>query len=242
MARIELKHCTVSILDGFGGSAAVGDAGATEGATTIPIDGTSLNVTPSNEVPIGSRFTVGSNETVYTVTGVTPGTGATTSVDVTPAVPIGEAMSDGDELSFLPNELEIKIGDGNITYSETKNYEYDLDRGQLDTVREGDEAPMDVSLQATYEHITAGSGEAITPIDAIKRRNNASSWVTSSADPCEPYSVDVKVVHEPPCGSSEKETTIFPDFRYETIDVSFEDATISFSGRCNATEPIVSRG
>ena len=35
----------------------------------------------------------------------------------------------------------------------------------------------------------------------------------SSADPCEPYAVDVKIVHEPECGTAEKETYLFLDFR-----------------------------
>ena len=52
---------------------------------------------------------------------------------------------------------------------------------------------------------------------------------------------DIEVVHTPPCGTAQVETTLFPDFRAETREVNFKDATISLTGKCNATEPVVSR-
>ena len=35
--------------------------------------------------------------------------------------------------------------------------------------------------------------------------------------------------------------TVFPDFRADAKEINFKDATISVSGKCNVTEPIVSR-
>ena len=47
------------------------------------------------------------------------------------------------------NTLEIKVGEGNLTYSEKVNREYTLNRGILDKVRDGDQTPMDVSFDLT---------------------------------------------------------------------------------------------
>jgi hypothetical protein len=177
-----------------------------------------------------------------TVGSVLTNTGGTTwELTFTPAIQSGEVPIDDAVITFLAQQLEIKIGDGNVTYTENTNYDYDLDRGVLDTVREGDQAPMDVNLDFVYEYITTGTGETITPMDAIKQKGGAANWYNSSADPCEPYAVDIEVVYTPPCGGAEIETTLFPDFRADSKEVDLGEASISVSGRCNALEPTVTR-
>ncbi len=167
--------------------------------------------------------------------------GTTWELTFTPAIQAGSVPIDDAAITFLPQQIEIKIGDGNITYTENTNYEYETDRGSLDTVKEGEEAPMDVNVDFVYEYITTGSGEAITPMDAIKRQGGASGWFNASADPCEPFCVDIEVEYTPPCGGAEKEITIFPDFRPDTKEVDFGEAAVSVTGRCNALEPIITR-
>ena len=49
-----------------------------------------------------------------------------------------EALSEVNLTS--PNSITIKIGEGNLTYSEKRPVEFKLDRGNLDTVREGPRA------------------------------------------------------------------------------------------------------
>jgi hypothetical protein len=78
-------------------------------------------------------------------------------------------------------------------------------------------------------------------MDALKQQGGASGWFSSSADPCEPYAIDIEVVYTPPCGGAEMETTTFPDFRPDTKEVDFGEASVSVPGRCNATEPTVVR-
>ena len=149
--------------------------------------------------------------------------------------------ADNDTLTFLPIEVAVKIGDGNLTYTENKDYEYETDRGILDTVREGDEQPLDVTIDFVYEFVTTGTGEVITPVDALKGKGGASEFTGTSSDPCEPYSIDIEVDHDPACLNTNKEVTLFPDFRHDTLEFDLDDATISATGRCNATEPIISR-
>jgi len=151
------------------------------------------------------------------------------------------APADDAVINFLPQQIEIKVGDGNITYTEHRTYEYMLDRGDLDTVREGDEVPLDVKLECTYEHITTGTAEVITPLDALKGIGGAVGWVSASADPCEPYAIDIEVEHVPPCGGAQTEITLFPDFRADTKEVNFKDANIALTGKCNVIEPIINR-
>jgi hypothetical protein len=247
MARIELRNCTVRVKDGLSGTGAINEPATApvETDTNFDIDTIVLNTADTDLIPIGARFTVAGETvatTVHTVTARTPaGTSPTTNIVFTPALGAGTYV-DGGVVTFLPQQIEIKVGDGEIKYTEASEYKYDKDRGNLDTVREGDEQPMDVSMNFTFEHVKTGTGEVITPIDAIKGINGAVEWVTSSSDPCEPYSVGVEVEHVPPCGSAEKETILFPDFRSEKRDYDFKNAAIAVSGKCNATEPTITRG
>lgn len=247
MARIELRNSTIYIKDGLSGTAAVDQMGMDpmEDDTTLTIDTVVLNTDDTTLVPVGARFTIAGEtdtEAVHTVTARTPSSSSpTTDITFTPALGPG-TYADNGALTFEAQRIEIKIGEGDLKYTEADNFNYDLDRGELDTVRKGNDAPMEVSLNFVYEHITTGTDEVIAPMDAIKRRGSASEWVSSATDKCEPYAVDLVVVHAPPCGTANTETTTFPDFRSEKREVGFKDANIAVSGKCNVVEPIVERG
>ncbi|MHB9044411.1 MAG: hypothetical protein ACYC35_00575 [Pirellulales bacterium] len=213
------------------------------GNTTQTIGTVVLNTTDTDLVPIGARFTIAGETapTTHVVTARTPSSSSpTTNITFTPALGAGTYQT-GAVLTFASQEVEIKVGDGDVTYTEKNDYKYDLDRGDLDTVREGDQQPMDVKFSLVYEHITTGTSEDISPMDALKRKGGAAAWVSSATDKCEPYAIDVEVEHAPPCGTSQQETTLFPDFRSESREISFKDSTITVSGKCNAVEPIVGR-
>lgn len=246
MARIELRHATIRIKDGFSGTAAVNDTPA-NGETNFDIDTVVTNATlGTNRVPIGARFTVVGSSKTYTVTARTPsdGSSATTNIAFTPALATADGIPmDNAVITFLPQQIEVTIGDGNLTYTENRELEYELDRGELDSVRQGDDQPMEVTLDMVYEFVTTGTSETITPVDALKRKGGAVEWVSSSADACEPYAVDLEVQHEPSCASAgvEDEITLFPDFRWDSLEFDLREATISATGRCNAVEPTVTR-
>ena len=249
MARIELKNTIVRMKDGLSGTGAIDQLGTPPIATdaTFDIDTIVLNAggLGTDVVPVGARFTV-DGETdatqVHAVTERTPSDGlsATTNVVFSPALGAGTYV-DGGVITFAPNQLDIKIGDGNITYTESNEYEYDLDRDLLDTVREGAQVPIDVSIDFVYEFITTGTSEEISVMDALKKKGGAAEWRSSSADPCEPYAIDIEVVYTPLCTTSEIETTTFPEYRSESREVDFSEATVTTSGRCNVVEPIITR-
>ena len=260
MARIELRDCTVYIKDGLGRtptsilarrlptrrlarrirrwSLATPPARCPARASPRPLLGRRRRF-PS------ARFTI-AGETAATVHVVTARTQDTTNVDVTTDIVFSPALGAGTyaidaAITFSSQQLEVKIGEGNITYTEKSDYAYLLDRDNLDTVKEGKDVPLDVKWDSVYEFITTGTSEEITPMDALKGINGASEWITYSKDPCEPYAVAIEVDQVPPCSTAESESTLFPDFRSEQREVNFKDATISITGKCNVTQPIVTR-
>ena len=136
-------------------------------------------------------------------------------------------LSDG---AGTPNTLVMTIGEGNLTYTERRNIDYTLDRGILDEVREGDEVPVEVSMDATWEFIDSDD----SPEKFMK--GGIAGAVSSDADTCRPFAIDILIVYTPDCGDSGiTESISLLDFRYEQIDHDLRGGTFSFSGRCNIT-------
>lgn len=247
MAKLELRDTIIYLQDGLAGTGAVNDvAGLLPAATDVDIDTLVLNNTDAGDlVPIGARFTVAGEtvQTVHTVTARVGGTGTTTNITFTPAIGAG-TMADGAVITFLPIRLEIKVGDGNLTYTEARELTYELDRGTLDTVREGDDQPVAVNIQFVYEHVRTGTGELCSPVDGLKGIGGAAEWISSDQDDnCAPYAVDMIIEHTPACSgqSVETETTTFENFRYDNLQFDLSAASIAVTGRCNSTEATVAR-
>lgn len=239
MAQIDLKNCDIYIEDGYTGSVTGSSlvnnmSGYMAGATTMAIDGSTGLVT------VGDRFTVtGSTNTVHTVTAQTPTLGNTTSITFTPA--LAGSVADNAAITWLSHQLQIKVGEGNMQWTEKRSIMYTKDRGRLDTVKKGDEEPVEVKLDFTWVFLKADTGETPSIEDVLKNRGEASSWVSSSADLCEPYAVDIVVVYTPPCSGVDKEIYRLADFRYEDLGHDIKQGQVSVSGKCNITEPTITR-
>lgn len=140
-----------------------------------------------------------------------------------------------DGTAVTPNELEIKIGVGNLTYTERVERIYENDRGLLDEVRDGDEQPMDVTFDFKWDYISSTTG-TVSIEDALKQTGEAASWVSTDADLCRPYALDVVLENVPSCVVTDSEETItLPDFRWEELNHDLRAASISCTGKCNAT-------
>ena len=153
-----------------------------------------------------------------------------------------------DGTTPTPNELELKIGEGNLTWTERREMNYVPDRGILDLVNEGDEQPVEVSLDLVWEFITTDtSGTPVTPVDFLKRINGASGFTSVDSDVCQPYAVQIEIKHVPKCAgqavnlSDDIEITIIDLFRYEQIDFDLRAGTFAVSGRANVTEATSTR-
>lgn len=135
----------------------------------------------------------------------------------------------------------IKLGEGTVSWTERKNREYLLDRGVIDTVRNGDQVPVDVSFQ--FRWVFLKSSDATPSIkEALTQTGAAADWTSSATDTCEPYAVDIVIVHTPICDSDVIERITLPDFRYEEIAHDVKAGTLSVSGKCNVQEITVVRG
>jgi len=148
-------------------------------------------------------------------------------------------ISDG---SGTPNEVEIDIGQGNLTWTETFNREYIPNRGTLDDVVEGDEAPMAVDFQFILEFLKSVSGGTTpTVYEALNKIGAAALWVSTDSDLCRPYAVDITVANVPNCATGFNETYIFPDFRLDSMNPDIGGAQVGASGRCNAVRPTITK-
>lgn len=232
---IDLKNCNVFLLDGYSGPAGSPGlvnhmGGYTAGATTMLVD------TFTGAVATGDTFTVAGDvdasmdPIVHTITAHTETSMATTSITFTPAV-VG-TVADNAVITILPHSIKVRIGEGNCQFTEKRAITYVKDRGLLDTVKLGDQDPVEVKLDFTWQFLTAQGSEPATVEDVLKHRGPAAGWVSSSADPCEPYCIEIQVVFVPPCPTP-GETYILADFRYEELGHDFKTGAVSVSGKCN---------
>jgi hypothetical protein len=236
---IDLKNCTIYLEDGYSKTGAVNNmSGYMIGATTVAVDGLpALTV-----LPIGARVTFTGDTNEYYIASTVETAGLTTSITLDK--PLVAALTDNQVVTFGPNTLEIKVGDGTLTYSETKNREYKLNRGKIDKVRDGDEGPVEVNTTFAWTYIKAYTTDTIPSVeDVLKNRGPAASWV-STGQGCDPYSINLVIKNAPKACVGEthpNETILFPEFRYEKLDHDAKAGTVSMSGKCNATEPTVTR-
>jgi hypothetical protein len=234
---IDLKNCTIFVEDGYSKTGAVNlMAGYMAGVSTIAVDGFTVIL------PVGARVMFAGDTTEYYITATTETSTATTGITFTPA--LTTTLADNVVVTVGPNRLEVKVGDGTLTYNETKNREYKLNRGRIDKVRNGDEAPLEVSLTLAWTYIKAYTTDTIPSIeDALKNRGPAAAWV-STGQGCDPFAVNLVIKNAPVACVGEAhpvETITFPEFRYEKLNHDAKAGTVSTDGKCNATEPTVVR-
>lgn len=137
--------------------------GSAGGPYTITAAGTHANtsglVLSATDVDL-----TGAGDSV-TVTTVQDGTD-TWNITFTPAIATGSVPLNNDVITFLPARVEMKVGEGNLTHTETKEPIIDTDRGLLDGVRAGVEQPMQVASSFVYNWLRASSGDPITVYEA----------------------------------------------------------------------------
>jgi hypothetical protein len=239
MAQIDIKNCDVFLVDGYTGPAGAAAAkvnlmaGYSIGTTTMAVDGI------TGALVTGDYFTLAGGNQWYKITAHTETLGNTTSITFTPGLKV--AAVDDDDIDITGHFLQIRIGEGNATWTEKRPITYVKDRGLLDTVRRGDEEPVEVKLDATWVFLKASTGQPVTIEDALKNRGEAAGWTTSSADACEPYAVDIVIEHHPPCSTEEMEIYTLKDFRYEELGHDLKAGQLSITGKCNTVEAVVTR-
>jgi hypothetical protein len=244
MAQIDLKNATIYIRDGYSGPG--GDsigainnvAGYAAGATVLAVDGF-VGALAVNDLVTIVGSVLNAVLVKHRIIAHSETSTNTTSITITPA--LAGTVVENALITVLPHQIEVKIGEGNLTYSEKRNIMYTRDRGRLDTVREGDEDPVDVSMEAIWEFIKADSPNPPTIEDALKKRGQAVNWVSTSVDQCEPYAVDIVVEYDTPCATDDDEIITLRMFRYEEIGHDLRAAQFNIKGKCNVKEADVVR-
>lgn len=233
MARVSLKNSIIRFIDGLRGTAAVNDTPANLD-TTVDFD------TAAGNTPVaGVMMTVVGSDVRHFITDVSGST-----LTFTPAFKSATGIpSDGAVIAFLGRVLEIKVGDGNLTYEEKREIEYVRDRGALDDVQEGDEQPVEVSLSMVWEELRALDPTGTpTPEEVLKQTGAAAAWQSSDSDTCKMYAIDIELeALKAGCPAGFVERVTLPDYRWESLPHNLSDATVETTGKCNATQAIVAR-
>jgi hypothetical protein len=136
----------------------------------------------------------------------------------------------------------IKIGEGNLNYTEKRNVEAVKTRGLLDTVRLGEEEMMDVDFQFVWEHIISSGSEPITLEEALKKNGAASAWTSTSPDPDAPYCVDILLESVSGCSGDPDEDILLAQFHHNDLAHSLHDGTVDCKGVCNFNRAVITRG
>ena len=152
-----------------------------------------------------------------------------------------------------PKVVTLRLGTGNITWTENYGYEYEAERGNIanGTVRATDEQPVDVNVTTKWENIIYGTAdplvdsgdENVTPYEALTKTGAASSWATTGADSCEPYSCELYIEFDVDCSGSSvlPEKVTFGEFRCESCAFDVQAGTLVFSGKSKEVRPSVVR-
>lgn len=262
MAQIDLKNATVLLYDGsdLTNSTVMDSAGANADVTVTPIAMTSpcslLTITFTDPSANNQPLTVTVTGSDIDVSLATDGGGAITStaaqvvaalaahaVASTLVTAVAEGTGAGvvDAIAQTTltangtdNWLKVKIGEGNLTYTENRPVTFTRDRGLLDTVREADDEPMAVTLDFTWEFLSSAAG-ATTPTveEALRNEGPASDWVNGSSDPCTPFAVNIAVCNDVNCGTDPDEVVEIEEFYFESLAHDLRAGTVSVAGRSN---------
>ena len=235
---MDLRHTTLFLQDGST-STLTGTIGGATGYSyqVVPrgLQTRTLPVTFSTAPPPGTLIQIGGNLQYYEIEAAT-----TTSMTIFPD--LCETTTQGMTITVLGNGIYAKIGEGNLTYSEKQNLVYIRDRGFIDTIKLGDQDPVDVSIDFTWEFLRGfpdpvSSTGVVTQEylpsfeEALKQIGDAANWVSSSIDPCEPYSVEIVIMDVPACLGVEK--ILLSQFRWTALDHDLKAAKVSVKGSCN---------
>lgn len=139
------------------------------------------------------------------------------------------------------HSITVKFGDGNFSWSEKRPVEYILNRGKVAgaTIREGDEAPVEVKFDFVWEGISAGDTSSEASIHDALLGQGAWSGYTSTGVACTPFAVDLEFTNDETvnCATGDKETITFADFRVESFDYDARAGRVSVTGKCQITQP-----
>ena len=136
--------------------------------------------------------------------------------------------------------VEVRLGDGDISWTENTPRIYGMNQGEIYDVRYGDDAPCEISFGFIWEELYASSTE-VTVYEALQI---PTGWNTST-DLCSPPAIDL-ILTFPQCpvgtGAATnpgQEVITFSDFRPETLGPGLRDGQISVTGKIPTAKPTI---
>lgn len=267
MAQIDIKKAVVTVFDGTPNVAALTSASGANGLVTVtsqPHLGSLQVLTrvvflnPAAPTVALSVAVVG--ETI-TVTLQTDGG----SVIISTATQVAAAINANASAFFLVSAVAggtggglvdaraatallgvasylVVLGEGTFSWTETQVVQYTRNRGILYSTRLGDQQPVEVKFDAMWEFVTGSGSYPITILDALKKVGGAAAWISSdTADPCQPYSVDLEVHYTPQCSPTKDEFILLPLFRWEKNDADLKGGNFGMNGKCNVLNALSRR-
>ncbi len=173
----------------------------------------------------------------YAISTTTPGVLGTTTTAMVLTAGLGTATTAGGAITFKGIKLEIVVGEGNLEYTSKTPREFKLNRGNLGSVKNADQEPMDVSFAFEWDYIRIATGTVPTIEQVFERTGPAADWESTATDSCDPFCVDIEIHNAPTCTGGDSNTTediTLARFYPEELAHSIEDSTISCTGRCNS--------
>jgi len=113
---------------------------------------------------------------------------------------------------------EIRVREGNLKWTQRRQWEVECELGALYGIREGDAIPMEVSLQCAFETI-ASAGTVCLVSDICTEGSR------------------ITVENDAACGKTV--TYTFPNFYPSQMDGDFKESSLAVQGICFATQPTI---
>ena len=160
--------------------------------------------------------------------------------------PVGELIDlkncDIELTDGTPTTVIVRVGEGNLTFSEKRNYDVQLNRGKLDGmgIKKGDEAPVEFSLDIAWDWIQGTSATPVTGgfesiLSIIGRTldvNGDPVGKSTDGDECNPYAFTMTVKYNAACGTTpNKKDLTFALCRYDQLQYDIGGAKLQMTGK-----------
>jgi len=135
-------------------------------------------------------------------------------------------------------EVVFTFDAGDFQFTKSREWNYRPNRGRLGaangaSVTLGDDQPMALSFQGRYSRYSSATDTK--PQEILT--NDSGDFTSTDTQICATYACNILLENLPSCGDGE--TLLFPDFRIDEEQYGIRDGQVSFTGRCNATQPEV---
>lgn len=178
------------------------------------------------------------------------------SIDLKNCVLFAKTLTAGSVLVWIA----LKFGDGSLTHTINKSYDYKKSRGKLDDVRRGEEQVLDVGFEGKFTAMVANTGagpdetyalhEVFEGVEYLetdhgeaKFAGTRESWLAAYG--CPPYCVDLEIHNNPrmdcPASDAVGEAQLLRYFRSTSIAADFSTGMVNISGECHILRPMVRR-